>query len=48
MVNLLAGEELDNGLRAALPPDVLVAHKTGNWTNAPTTPASCILQAPPT
>ena len=34
MVNLLAGEELDNGLRAGVPPEVLVAHKTGNWTNA--------------
>lgn len=34
MVNLLAGEELDNGLRAGVPEDTLVAHKTGNWSNA--------------
>jgi beta-lactamase class A len=34
MVNLLAGEELDNGLRAGVPQDTLVAHKTGNWSNA--------------
>jgi len=34
MVNLLASEELDNGLRAGVPEGTLVAHKTGNWTNA--------------
>jgi beta-lactamase class A len=34
MVNLLAGEELDNGLRAGVPADTTVAHKTGNWSNA--------------
>jgi beta-lactamase class A len=34
MVNLLAGEELDNGLRAGVPPETVVAHKTGNWSNA--------------
>jgi beta-lactamase class A len=34
MVNLLAGEELDNGLRAGVPEGTLVAHKTGNWSNA--------------
>jgi beta-lactamase class A len=34
MVNLLAGEEIDNGLRAGLPEGTLVAHKTGLWTNA--------------
>ena len=34
MVNLLAGEELDNGLRAGVPEETLVAHKTGNWSNA--------------
>jgi len=44
MVNLLASEELDNGLRAGVASaeggsasggeGTLVAHKTGNWTNA--------------
>ena len=34
MVNLLASEEIDNGLRAGLPAGTLVAHKTGNWSNA--------------
>ena len=34
MVNLLASEELDNGLRAGVPEGTLVAHKTGNWSNA--------------
>jgi beta-lactamase class A len=34
MVNLLVSEELDNGLRAGVLGDTLVAHKTGNWTNA--------------
>jgi beta-lactamase class A len=34
MVNLLASEQLDNGLRAGLPEGTLVAHKTGNWSNA--------------
>jgi beta-lactamase class A len=34
MVNLLASEEIDNGLRAGVPEGTLVAHKTGNWSNA--------------
>lgn len=34
MVDLLAGETFDNGLRAAVPPEVPVAHKTGNWRDA--------------
>jgi beta-lactamase class A len=34
MVNLLTSEEIDNGLRVALPEGALVAHKTGNWSNA--------------
>ena len=34
MLNLLTSEELDNGLRAGVPEGTLVAHKTGNWTNA--------------
>ena len=34
MVNLLASEEIDNGLRAGVPEGTVVAHKTGNWTNA--------------
>jgi len=34
MVNLLAGEQIDNGLRAGVPEGTLVAHKTGNWSNA--------------
>lgn len=34
MVNLLVSEELDNGLRAGVPEGTLVAHKTGNWSNA--------------
>jgi len=34
MVNLLVSEEIDNGLRAGVPEDTLVAHKTGNWSNA--------------
>jgi beta-lactamase class A len=34
MVNLLASEEIDNGLRAGVPVGTLVAHKTGNWSNA--------------
>lgn len=39
MVTLLAGEELDNGLREGLATardgeGVIVAHKTGNWYNA--------------
>jgi beta-lactamase class A len=31
MIRLLVQEEFDNGLRAGLPPGVLLAHKTGNW-----------------
>jgi len=34
MVNLLASEEIDNGLKAGIPEGTLVAHKTGNWSNA--------------
>ena len=34
MVNLLASEEIDNGLREGVPQGTLVAHKTGNWSNA--------------
>ncbi len=34
MVDLLASEEVDNGLRAGVPEGTLVAHKTGNWLNA--------------
>ena len=34
MVNLLVSEEIDNGLRAGVPEGTLVAHKTGNWSNA--------------
>ena len=34
MVNLLSSEEIDNGLRAGVPKGTLVAHKTGNWSNA--------------
>lgn len=34
MVELMAGETLDNGLRAGLPPQVRLAHKTGIWNNA--------------
>jgi beta-lactamase class A len=34
MVSLMEREEFDNGLRQALPKDVPLAHKTGNWSNA--------------
>jgi beta-lactamase class A len=34
MLELMAREQFDNGLRAGTPRDVTVAHKTGNWTNA--------------
>ncbi|HWO72049.1 MAG TPA: serine hydrolase, partial [Dehalococcoidia bacterium] len=34
MIELMKGEVIDNGLRAGLPPDVPVAHKTGNWSDA--------------
>jgi beta-lactamase class A len=34
MAGLLASERVDNGLRAGVPQDTLVAHKTGNWVNA--------------
>jgi beta-lactamase class A len=34
MVNLLASEQIDNGLRAGVPEGTLVAHKTGNWSSA--------------
>ncbi len=34
MMALMKAEELDNGLRAELPEDVELAHKTGNWSNA--------------
>jgi beta-lactamase class A len=34
MINLLVSEEIDNGLRAGVPEGTLVAHKTGNWSNA--------------
>ena len=50
MVNLLASEEIDNGLRAGVPEGTLVAHKTGNWSNA-THDAGivyCLPQAPRT
>jgi beta-lactamase class A len=34
MVELMALELIDNGLRAGVPPRVNVAHKTGKWTGA--------------
>jgi beta-lactamase class A len=34
MVELMLSEEFDNGVSGPLPPEVEVAHKTGNWTNA--------------
>jgi beta-lactamase class A len=34
MVRLMISEEFDNGLKGGLPPGVLVAHKTGNWSPA--------------
>jgi beta-lactamase class A len=34
MVELMASESIDNGLRSGVPARVKVAHKTGNWTDA--------------
>ena len=34
MLALMATETFDNGLRAAVPAAVAVAHKTGNWDGA--------------
>lgn len=34
MLSLLASERIDNGARAGVPAGTLVAHKTGNWSNA--------------
>lgn len=34
MLRLLASEEIDNGMKAGVPAGTLVAHKTGNWSNA--------------
>lgn len=34
MYDLLLSERIDNGLKAALPAEAEVAHKTGNWSNA--------------
>jgi beta-lactamase class A len=34
MVELMASELIDNGLRAGVPPRVKVAHKTGKWSGA--------------
>jgi beta-lactamase class A len=34
MLRLLLSESIDNGVRAGVPADTLVAHKTGNWSNA--------------
>jgi beta-lactamase class A len=34
MVELLLGERISNGLTRPLPDEVVVAHKTGNWSNA--------------
>ena len=44
MVELMLGERFDNGLKAALPPRAVVAHKTGNWYNA--THEAAIVYAP--
>ena len=34
MIGLMEGEEFDNGLRAGLSAEAVLAHKTGNWENA--------------
>jgi beta-lactamase class A len=34
MVELMASEQIDNGLRSGVPSRVEVAHKTGNWSDA--------------
>lgn len=34
MLDLMAGEVIDNGLVAGVPPGTVVAHKTGNWSDA--------------
>lgn len=34
MIELMKGEVIDNGLRAGVPANVPVAHKTGNWSDA--------------
>ena len=34
MLTLMASEEFDNGMKAGVPAGTLVAHKTGNWSNA--------------
>jgi beta-lactamase class A len=34
MLALMEGEEFDNGLRAGLPAEAALAHKTGNWEGA--------------
>jgi beta-lactamase class A len=34
MLQLMTSETIDNGIKAGLPPQTVVAHKTGNWDNA--------------
>jgi beta-lactamase class A len=34
MLQLMVQEVFDNGIGAALPPEAVLAHKTGNWSNA--------------
>ena len=34
MFQLMAGERFDNGIKAGVPAGTVVAHKTGNWSNA--------------